>query len=42
LRLLVIGVFSLAWFVVLQLFILPDTVFRTQWNRLADRFNKEE
>jgi O-antigen/teichoic acid export membrane protein len=42
LRLLVIGVFSLAWFVVLQLMILPDTVFRTQWNRLADRFNKEE
>ena len=42
LRLLVIGVFSLAWFVVLQLMILPDTVFRTQWNRLAERFNKEE
>jgi O-antigen/teichoic acid export membrane protein len=42
LRLLVIGVFSLAWFVVLQLFILPDTIYRAQWNRLADRFNKEE
>jgi hypothetical protein len=41
LRLLVIGVFALAWFVVLQLVILPDTVFRAQWNRLADRFNKE-
>jgi O-antigen/teichoic acid export membrane protein len=42
LRLLVIGVFSLAWFVVLQLFILPDTIFRAQWNRLADRLHKEE
>ena len=42
LRLLVIGVFSLAWFVVLQWFILPDTIYRAQWNRLADRFNKEE
>jgi O-antigen/teichoic acid export membrane protein len=42
LRLLVIGVFSLAWFVVLHLFILPDTIFRTQWNRLADRLHKEE
>ncbi|MFM6938938.1 MAG: polysaccharide biosynthesis C-terminal domain-containing protein, partial [Aquirufa sp.] len=41
LRLLVIGVFSLAWFVVLQLVVLPNTVFRNQWNRLAERFNKE-
>jgi O-antigen/teichoic acid export membrane protein len=42
LRLLVIGVFSLVWFLALQLFILPDTIFRKQWNRLAERFNKEE
>lgn len=42
LRLLVIGVFSLAWFVALQLFILPETIFRAQWNRLADRLHKEE
>ena len=42
LRFLVIGVFSLAWFVVLQLFILPDTIFRAQWNRLADHLHKEE
>lgn len=42
LRLLVIGVFSLAWFVALQLFILPETIFRVQWNRLADRLHKEE
>ena len=41
LRLLVIGIFSLAWFVVLQMFILPNSLFRMQWNRLADRFNKE-
>ena len=41
LRLLVIGIFSLAWFVVLQMFILPNSLFRMQWNLLADRFNKE-
>ncbi len=41
LRLLVIGIFSLAWFVVLQMFILPNSLFRMQWNRLADRFTKE-
>lgn len=42
LRLLVIAVFALAWFIVLQLFILPNTVFRDLWDRLANRFSKEE
>ncbi|MFM6994725.1 MAG: flippase [Sediminibacterium sp.] len=41
LRLLVIGVFSLAWFVVLQLVVLPENVFSAQIKRWVDYFQKD-
>jgi hypothetical protein len=41
LRLLVIGVFSLAWFVVYQLVILPENVFSVQVKRWIDHLQKD-
>ena len=41
LRLLVIGVFSLAWFVVYQLVILPENVFSAQIKRWIDHLQKD-
>jgi hypothetical protein len=41
LRLLVIAVFSMAWFVVLQLFILPENAYQSQVRRLIDRLQKD-
>ncbi len=41
LRLLVIGVFSLAWFVVYQLVILPQNVFSAQIKRWIDHLQKD-
>jgi hypothetical protein len=34
-------VFSLAWFVVLQLFILPENAYQSQVRRLMDRLQKD-
>lgn len=41
LRLLVIGVFSLAWFIVLQFMVLPDNIYKTLYKRLMDRLQND-
>ena len=41
LRLLVIGVFSLTWFIVYQLVILPENIFSTHIKRWVDHLHKD-
>ena len=41
LRLLVIGVFSLAWFIVLQFMVLPDNIYKTLYKRFMDRLQND-